>query len=348
MNKIKEYFESKRVSNSLLGALNNPRYIWLRQQGLIEDSDKPFFRIGSGIDCLLTDPERWNEEFVVSEGNRPGGLMGKFVDTLPRYITKNSDEEDYRVAYNAAGYKASITNIIKWFWENESTTQYYKDRWLVEGDKTLLSKTEYESIEYAVNVIKENEYTRRFFLPEESESNIERILQLPIYFNIYEVECKSLLDGVIIDHTNKTIQLFDLKSTGKSVLDFPQSFVQFSYQRQAAFYDLAFNQYLQDRATWDTKDIHTYQILPFKFIVVESRAGSYSPALIYECSKNDMICGLFGGYNNQNNTRSRGIYDLIEDYRWHTANNKWLMPREAYENEGKLLLDTFIPLNVYS
>lgn len=27
MNKVKEYFDSPRVSNSLLGAMNNPRYI---------------------------------------------------------------------------------------------------------------------------------------------------------------------------------------------------------------------------------------------------------------------------------------------------------------------------------
>ena len=126
MGKIDEYFKSKRVSNSLLGTVNNPRYIWLREMGLVEDVDKPFFRKGAAIDCMLTDPERWDEEFVVSEGNKPSGLLGKFVDALPRYVSKDDSEDIYLEAYKTAGYKASITNVIKWFWENESAVKKEK------------------------------------------------------------------------------------------------------------------------------------------------------------------------------------------------------------------------------
>ena len=85
-------------------------------------------------------------------------------------------------------------------------------------------------------------------------------------------------------------------------------------------------------------------MLPFKFIVIESKPG-YSPALIFECTENDIYCGLFGGYTKTPINRFRGIYDLLEDYRWHKLHNKWQMPREAYENEGVLRLDLFLNEN---
>ena len=58
MDNIKEYFNRTDISNSLLGSINNPRIVYLRQNGLIEDFDRPYFRVGAGIDCLLTDPNR--------------------------------------------------------------------------------------------------------------------------------------------------------------------------------------------------------------------------------------------------------------------------------------------------
>ena len=221
--------------------------------------------------------------------------------------------------------------------------------------KELLGKEEYEEALYAVSVIKENEYIKKYFIPQEGEGNIERLLQLPIYFEWpllvqdnaladveeTEIECKALLDGVYIDHDNKTIQPFDLKSTGKKVTDFPTSFTQFGYFRQAAFYLVALQHYLKIRNTYDLRNIADYEILPFKFIVVESKPG-YSPALIFECSQHDLQCGWDGGHNKVTKEYHKGIIELLQDYVWHKTHNKWMMPKQAYLNGGVLQLDTFI------
>lgn len=71
--------------------------------------------------------------------------------------------------------------------------------------------------------------------------HIELIHQQPIYFTYRNTQCKALLDGIQIDHKNKIIQLFDLKTTHKPVYDFPEAFVQWGYYRQAAFYREALN-----------------------------------------------------------------------------------------------------------
>lgn len=70
-----------------------------------EDGDKSFFRIGSALDCLLTSPERWEEDFKVVEANRPYGLLAKFIDELPSGLTPDSDLELYQEAYDKSGYK---------------------------------------------------------------------------------------------------------------------------------------------------------------------------------------------------------------------------------------------------
>lgn len=57
--KIKQYFATKAISNSLLTALQNPRYMKMKLENPdMEEGDKPFFRIGSAVDCLLTSPEQ--------------------------------------------------------------------------------------------------------------------------------------------------------------------------------------------------------------------------------------------------------------------------------------------------
>lgn len=85
-------------------------------QGLVEPiGDKSYFRIGSAVDCLLTSPDLWEDEFIILQGNRPGGRMGDFVDNLPPNISETSALEDYRDAYAASGYKFSIERVVEWF-----------------------------------------------------------------------------------------------------------------------------------------------------------------------------------------------------------------------------------------
>jgi hypothetical protein len=253
-------------------------------------------------------------------------------------VSRDSPESEYESAYNKAGYKASIKNAIKWFWENDDAVKYFRDKQLL-GNKVLISKDEMDVINYCVEVILENPHTLYYF--RGNEPHIERLLQVPIYWELEGERCKSLLDGILIDHKKKTIQPLDLKSTAKAVTEFPSSFYQFGYYRQAAFYSLALKEWIKERAEWDTNNIEEYEVLPFIFIVVSKNRLKFNPALIYECSNLDIHCGLYGGKVKELNSDVRGVYSLLEDYKWHKATNKWLLPREAYENGGKLQLNIF-------
>ena len=113
MDKIKEYFAAKRLSNSVLGSLVNPRWVKMKMDNPdMEDDDKKHFRIGSALDCILTGNGIFEEEFLVVDASKPFGFMGKFIEALPSGITPEAPIEMYREAYDKAGYKMKIDRVI--------------------------------------------------------------------------------------------------------------------------------------------------------------------------------------------------------------------------------------------
>lgn len=126
--RINNYYSNPRLSNSLLSAMTNPRVFKLKRERpeLFENDDKTALRIGSAVDCLLTSPDRWDEEFIVVDVSKPYGLMGTFVQHLPKNLTRISPKEEYLNAYEKSGYKMSVDWVIEKFWNTPDAVEYYK------------------------------------------------------------------------------------------------------------------------------------------------------------------------------------------------------------------------------
>lgn len=260
--------------------------------------------------------------------------MGKFIDKLPPNIKQNSPLDDYAEAYEYAGYRMPIEWVVNKFWSSDENVQYYHDTVALGKDVTIISKDELARVQKVVELLLANPNTMKYFINEDSD--IELMHQVPIYFTYMQVECKALLDGVMIDHAARVIQPFDLKTTGMSVYGFPDNFVRFAYFRQAAFYLEALKS-----TQSPVKDLldSGYTLKPFQFIVAETKPNSYHPAIIYNCSEKDIQVGLEGG--KYQGRPVKGVNQLIEDYRWHIETDLWDMPRELYINNGELPLDVF-------
>ena len=246
--------------------------------------------------------------------NRPFGLMGKFIDNLPKDLSIISEESRYQEAWDKSGYKMKLSKIIEKFWENEEHIKYYKLTRNISDNKIVLSKDEFDSVTKARELIYANSFIHKYFF--NLGSHIELLHQVPIYFTYLEEKCKALLDGVLINHRTRTIEPFDLKTTGKSVYDFPSSYMQFGYYRQCAFYELALKS--EDSPVKKYID-EGYEILDFVFIVVESKVTSSHPAIIYVSSQKDRECGISGGVVGKR--RYKGINQLIEEYKYCKENN---------------------------
>jgi hypothetical protein len=271
----------------------------------------------------------------VLEVNKPYGLMGTFVQNLPPNLTRESDTFAYEKAYWRSGYKMSLGWVVERFWNTKDAVDYYLAVNNCPDGVTLLSKDEYESATKAVELIVASPYAYSYFF--KNKTHQELLHQVPIYFTYKDQEFKALLDGIRIDHKLGLIEPFDLKTTGKSVYQFKDSFLQYGYYTQAALYEYAIQQ--PESPVYELLNEFNYKIADFKFIVSETKVSSYNPALIFTTSEKDRYAGLHGGY--VGSTYYKGIDQLLEDYLWHVSTDEWTYPREIYQNEGQVPLNLF-------
>jgi len=346
IQRIKNYYNSPHVNASLLKGLHNPKWIkFKRDNPDIEDDEKRHFRIGGAIDSILTSPSTFSEEYHVSYKERPSGLMGIFIDALPLDLTEESDTEEYREAYDASGYRVSIESIIKKLWKVDKYKDYYISRKNGQG-KSILSYDEWEEVLHCKDYILNNPFCSRYFI--NNESAVELIHQVPIYFQMEETMCKGLLDGVLIDHNKKKIIPFDLKTIGRSIFTFPNSYLRYGYYLQGAFYRKGLEVLIKDKGEGYIdhsefpliSEIEDYDIDYMKFIVTEKKAYHSNPARIFNTSEKDYKIGLKGGYSS-NSKYYKGIEQLLDDYKWHLKTNDWDLPKALIESEGEVDLNVF-------
>jgi len=157
---------------------------------------------------------------------------------------------------------------------------YYKVVKNTPPELTILSKDEHAIVQKCVELIAANPYTTRYF--SRPSVGTEVLHQVDIYYTYRGHSFKALLDGILVDHENKTIEPFDLKTTGKSVYEFVNSYVNYGYFRQCALYEYAIQQ--PESPVFDLIQAG-YQIKDFTFIVVETKGYSTHPAIIYRTTK---------------------------------------------------------------
>lgn len=260
-------------------------------------------------------------------------MLGKFIDKLPAGLNPDSDISEYREAYTDSGYKMWIDKVVEKFWQNEEAVKYYKLTKDLGDGIIVISSDEHEAVMKAHELIMANEYVKPYFIND--DPMVTLLHQVPIFFLFQGMECKALMDGIRIDHRNKTIEPLDLK-TSRSVYDFEEHFIQYKYYLQAAFYLLAIQsenspvrQYLDQG----------YTILDFIFIAVENKASSSHPAIIFVTNEHDRTSALEGGYIKHRWVK--GIIELINDYKYHLETDRWDLPVDLIVSKGRKQLSVF-------
>jgi hypothetical protein len=201
---------------------------------------------------------------------------------------------------------------------------------LIDSDgKTVISEEEYNKATLCVAALKSDKYTSKYL--KKSIGTTSVYTHVILEFKVNNVECKGELDKIYIDHTAKTIQPIDYKTTGKPINGFPYDFWKYRYDFQAAFYKEGL---LQDVKI---KKLQTegYTLLDFQYIVVESDLKN-NP-MIFTISNEVNSIGLNGG-TLSNGKELEGVYDAISRYNYHTTTSKWDYPQEYYE-KGSLIIE---------
>lgn len=289
---MQTYYENTALSQSKLKLLLlDPQLFNTDIEPDLFFEEKEHFIIGSAVDCKLTTPQNWDTTYYVSDlENKPTDVIKKILHKLFEELKEVFSVENIH-PLNFTSYRPMILtccNLLNYYPNLLDDTRINKvlehyEYWelLKNSDgKQILSVKEQTIIDAVVMSLKTNEITSKYF----TESRyIEIVYQKDIYFKYNNVECKALLDMVIVDHMNETIQPIDIKTIGDYTINFPKSLRKRRYDIQAAFYTEAIKKEM---------NMVNYKILPFKFIV-ESTVKVGNP-LVYTCDKTLLEMGKSG------------------------------------------------------
>lgn len=331
----KNYFDDNSISYSKLRNLSvGPAYFKKIQEE--EQEDKEHFIIGSCVDTLLTEPDRFWDKYALEFQEVCHQIPTPQIRDYGGFLYAGLSEEQ---AFERTNFKREKLESVKEKFDKEAKQwfEWIKKKGEYEKsiiDKQVISNSQYSLITKIVESLKTNRFTRKYF-ENTIGTKVDKHLQLEIYWEYKGEKCKSKLDLVIVDHENKEIHPIDIKTTGNSVFSFDSSALKWGYHWQAAFYSSALYWLINKSNDKYWNKLKDYRILQFKFIVESSKYPGMP--LIYECSEKFLRGGIDGFFNN--GKWYKGFIELIDEYNWYKENNSWDYEKSVIENEGIIKLE---------
>lgn len=347
-----EYRDVRAFSQSSLKLLDfgvskfyREEYLWVIGQKLDRPNDSPSdgMILGSLVDVILTRPDDVEREYAVI-GGTPTGQMKTFVDIFSVLEERNKapftadplpNEELAQQAYELVGFKREKLETVLERFKTEGIHYYNALRNSI--GKTTIPTEVMNHAKALVKGMEEDEFIGPIILQKTDtqtclNEDIEVYNQLEIYWEERGLKMKALLDKVIVNHLKKTVQPYDIKTTGSS--NFQDAYGTYRYDLQGAFYTDALHHWMKEQG------IEDYTILPFIFIVAFTNEKGIGPQL-WQMGARDYTIGRWG-ITRPKEKKAKGYSTLIDDLLWHIKEGKWKYPKEVYLNNGVRELNYYI------
>lgn len=262
---------------------------------LDEKKESKSLIFGSVLDTLMTEGEEaFQRKFLVYDEPVVSSTIYNIVwnifkDYSSQYIKLEQIPMESVIPYLSNYYtnRKEETRYLTLLKEGATLYDYF---WL-SLDKKVIDVAMYEEACKSMQTLKESNVTRYYFAKDDPFDNVKRYYQLKFTGEFDNIPIKCMLDLILVDYTNKTIQLCDLKTTHNDEYKFYESFLKFNYYIQAQLYTEIIKQNLEKDSFF--KD---FRILPFKFIVINPE--ELNP-LIWEYDDNFCITSKMYGKNSQ-------------------------------------------------
>ena len=253
---IPYYEDNTRISNSAIGWFikYGPAYLKDMLDGKEEGLNGEFLKKGTMIHEYLLQPEEFWKDYSVIDSVKPRSKQQK--DFCEYYVNTTELEQDKQIleAYKKAFSNTKTDKQILSEGKDllEKNADYLNYLTTKESNKIEITFNDIRILKEIKENIKDHKKANEllFNLPESFECHNE----FQINWESKEgVPCKSLLDRVCFDLTNKKVILIDLKTT-QSVYQFKHSIEEYDYFRQIAFYGLAITWYLTNVVYMDPEE----------------------------------------------------------------------------------------------
>lgn len=323
---IPYYEDNTRISNSNIGWFikNGPLYLKRMLDGLEDSLKLPQLEKGSMIHEYILQPDEFWNHYVVLDFEIPKVKQQKdFLEEYNKLVKINPLESQDKLKLEA--YRSAYSNKKpdnKCIEEAEGLIMCYMDylEYLdKKDDKKIISFADLNLLKTIKNNIqkhkKANELLFDFPISYEVHNEFHINWEYPKASEFGDLPCKSLLDRLMIDHTNKEIILIDLKTTNE-IYNFITSVDKYDYNRQLAYYWLAIHWYFKHELEID---IDGYS---FKSYIIAIENSGNCEIRVFEIDPVNI------------EARLPIIDKIIKLIAWHKDNNLWEHTKEYYDNDG--------------
>ena len=323
--KEKFYFSYSSISKLLFSPAAFYNHYVLKQR---EDVVAPHLVSGRVLHCLLFEPEKYNDNFISMPGKIPTDSQRKIIDNIFRkYLEINNNtlsladfSDDILTELLTANLYQSLKTDLQRTEKilTEENKNYFT--FLIDSqDKTIVDEPTLNNCKSGVEALKSNEEVRSLLQLDKSEADvhIESYSELPIEVDAEHLPFgfKGILDNIIIDKESKTIFINDLKTTGKPLVDFPESVQYYKYWVQAMVYvKLTYDKFLKD-----LPDLNEWNLY-FTFIVIDK----YNQVYPFQVSMETMTIW------------QQDFEELTDILKYHYENKDFKLPYELAKGNVKL------------
>jgi len=323
--KNKFYFSYSSINKLLFSPRSFYSHYVLNQR---EDSIDPHLVGGRVLHCLLLEPENFEKDFILMPDKFPTDSNRILIDN----IFKNYLSIENNALLLEEFQKEILTDLLNSnLYQTLKTDQQRLDKILTDQnknyfeflktkqDKALVDPIIYANCIETVAMLKSNlEVRALLYLDKEiSDDHITVFNELPLKHNVNNLPFgyKGILDNVVIDTDSKTIFINDLKTTGKGLLDFPETVKYYKYWIQASmYYHLIYDKYVKDKP--DAKDWN----IVITFIVVDK----YNQIYPFQVSQESLAAWL------------KDFDKIIDIVKYHYENKDFTLPYELAIGNVKL------------
>jgi len=257
------YFSYSSINKLLYSPAAFYKHYILNQK---EDMVDAHLVAGKVIHCLLLEPDKFNDEFIVIPSNLPKDNNRLLVDEVFKVFQSQPDTD-----LTLADFPDSIISVLAGInlhqslktdegriakMVTEQNTQYFEFLKVKQG-KTIVDQTTLDTAKESVELLRNHETVRSLMqLDNDKDENVKIYNEegVQLRSSKYKFGFKGILDNVVMDHNTKTLFINDLKTTGKAIQDFPDSVQYYKYWIQAVMYkQLSLGKYLKglpDASEW--------------------------------------------------------------------------------------------------
>lgn len=276
----------------------------------IEEKTK-YLDYGTYLHMRVLEPDKFEETIAKRDCALPNSqakikfstAIAEGKDLLDAYkLAYTVKDSDKKVEDKANALLAECSDYIEHIKNSEN--------------KTYLDPKVHDRILSTVDNIKRHKKASK--LMENSILNDDEYYnEYPIFWECNGVKCKSLIDRVIINKTEKTIKLIDVKTTS-NIGTFSDSFKNYGYAFQLAFYSMAIRYCKELTGIQEDKELDDWNI---EFYIVA--ADSITAEVKVFSVTQDTVSNEFPT-----------IKSLLERAKWHIDNNLWDGSMEYYIGDG--------------